>query len=304
MGIGTLIIFIATILVAAVAAGVIISTAGLLQQRSLIVSDDARKRLVNTVEIISVIAEGNSTQENLRHFESLLRLGPGSNPIQLRTMGISMLTQTWTSAASLSHTSIDNYSYRISSSVNTTNWVSVPDRDSDGVNELIQLFIGADGYLDVKMNLSNPSLADAYATANLGKINFSGTTSQQLTNIEAAFFDDSQNLYGYIVVHGYNNGSQLRPTSSNITIQNFVDTCNFDLLEPENHWCYQIKLGNSDTVLEAGETVNILYTPKRGHELGTDDEFELTYYPDRGALSRINRKTPDVITAIKVFIFP
>ena len=56
MGIETLIIFIAMIIVAAIAAGVLLRTQGVLQQKSLAVANEARERVVTGLEIISITA--------------------------------------------------------------------------------------------------------------------------------------------------------------------------------------------------------------------------------------------------------
>ena len=60
MGIGTLIIFIATILVAAVAAAVLISTSNVLQQRSLLVGQEARKAITDGIEVVSIITASDA----------------------------------------------------------------------------------------------------------------------------------------------------------------------------------------------------------------------------------------------------
>ena len=56
MGVGTLIIFIAVILVAAVAAAVLISTAGSLQQRALVTGGQAEQGVSTGAEAVSVMA--------------------------------------------------------------------------------------------------------------------------------------------------------------------------------------------------------------------------------------------------------
>jgi flagellin FlaB len=85
-GIGTLIIFIAMILVAAVAAGVLIQTASSLQSKSLDVGRQSQERLTTDIEVIQVFANDandgflNSGTDNITF---VLRLGSGSTAIKL-----------------------------------------------------------------------------------------------------------------------------------------------------------------------------------------------------------------------------
>jgi flagellin FlaB len=85
-GIGTLIIFIAMILVAAVAAGVLIQTASSLQSKSLDVGRQSQERLTTDIEVIQVFANDaddgfiNSGSDNITF---VLRLGSGSSAIKL-----------------------------------------------------------------------------------------------------------------------------------------------------------------------------------------------------------------------------
>ena len=78
MGIGTLIIFIAVILVAALAAGVLVSTASSLQQRGLATGTQAEEGVSTGAEVISVMASDGSSNHDIERLELIMRVQPGS----------------------------------------------------------------------------------------------------------------------------------------------------------------------------------------------------------------------------------
>jgi flagellin-like protein len=82
MGVGTLIVFIAMLLVAAVAAGVLIQTVGSLQEKSLATGQQARAQISTNARVIEVSASDGSSG-NLTDFQQLMKLSPGSDPIKL-----------------------------------------------------------------------------------------------------------------------------------------------------------------------------------------------------------------------------
>ncbi len=90
VGIGTLIIFVATIVVSMIAAGVLIQSTGLLQERALNVEESARERLTAGVEAFNVYAVGNTSTERITGLEFNVRLRSGSGPVQLQTVGLSV----------------------------------------------------------------------------------------------------------------------------------------------------------------------------------------------------------------------
>jgi archaellin len=98
MGVGTLIIFIALLLVAAVAAGVLIQTAGSLQQRALATGSQSTGQISTNAQVIEVSAvDGTTSMEN---FSLIVKLSPGSNAIELDsvtfTVGTMNTTTTYT----------------------------------------------------------------------------------------------------------------------------------------------------------------------------------------------------------------
>jgi flagellin-like protein len=82
VGIGTLIIFIALVLVAAVAAGVLVNTAGLLQAQAENTGDDAQSEVGNQISVVS--ATGQVSSSSVSEVELVVKKSPGSDPIDLR----------------------------------------------------------------------------------------------------------------------------------------------------------------------------------------------------------------------------
>ncbi len=82
MGVGTLIIFISLLLVAAVAAGVLIQTAGSLQQRALSTGSQATSQISTNAVVLEVSAV-DGTNQNIENFSMIMKLAPGSDSIKL-----------------------------------------------------------------------------------------------------------------------------------------------------------------------------------------------------------------------------
>ena len=86
MGIGTLIIFIAMILVAAIAAGVLIETATSLQNKALLTGERSKGQVSTALRPMLVTAMDGSTGNNVDKFYIKLKLAPGSDPIRFSDM--------------------------------------------------------------------------------------------------------------------------------------------------------------------------------------------------------------------------
>ncbi len=85
MGIGTLIIFIAVIVVSAVAAAVLIGSGGSLEQRSITTMKGTEQEVTSGVSIYSIIGSDASDDGRIEELEMLVRLRPGSDPLNLNT---------------------------------------------------------------------------------------------------------------------------------------------------------------------------------------------------------------------------
>ena len=88
VGIGTLIIFIAMVLVAAVAAGVLVNTSGLLQSQAQDTGADAQAQVSNQIDVVSATGVDNDATEGVEQIELVVKKSPGSEPIDLESATI------------------------------------------------------------------------------------------------------------------------------------------------------------------------------------------------------------------------
>ena len=83
VGIGTLIVFIAMVLVAAIAAGVLINTAGLLQAQAQATGEETTAEVSDVIQLGEVIGKDALNGGNISQINASLRLASGSDPIDL-----------------------------------------------------------------------------------------------------------------------------------------------------------------------------------------------------------------------------
>lgn len=88
-GIGTLIIFIAMIMVASIAANVLIQTSTSLQSKAIETARQAKENVASRLQLITL--RGQDGQDSyLEELKSQMKLAPGSNAIDLEKMTISL----------------------------------------------------------------------------------------------------------------------------------------------------------------------------------------------------------------------
>ena len=134
-GIGTLIIFIAMILVAAVAAGVLIQTASSLQSKSLDVGRQSQEKITTDIEVVQVYASNTSDgiiDASGDYVTMVVRLGSGSSPIKMTDLIVKMDTkagsQTLNTTAGAANTASYNVTYISNSGVaGTVGYLSTGD---------------------------------------------------------------------------------------------------------------------------------------------------------------------------------
>jgi flagellin FlaB len=94
VGIGTLIVFIALVLVAAIAAGVLINTAGFLQNQAESTGQESTNQVSNNVEVLSATGALDSAGGPVDKVTLTVSTGPGSDPIDLADATFQFLNDT------------------------------------------------------------------------------------------------------------------------------------------------------------------------------------------------------------------
>jgi len=308
MGIGTLIIFIATILVAAVAAGVLISTSGILQQRALITGGEARKKITNSVEVISIIAHGNKTDESLNNFEILVRLDAGSDPLQMKNFDLSWIGPEYDAAANLQHGTMnylpdyDGFEDAVGTVTNGA-WTYIRDLDDDNVMERVML-TDISGYSFLVFNFSDDDVGYYY-------YNLSVNISDAAANPVDLDYDDipiiglDEQHYGYFNLHGNTSvDNQIPSATASFNITMYPEICDFYRVDPEDHFCYVVMHGDDDLVLGDGEVLKLLFKLKPEHRMYIGQEFMFIFSSEKGRLRQTQARTPDVITTLKIPLWP
>ncbi len=300
MGVGTLIIFIALLLVAAVAAGVLLQTAGSLQEKSLATGQQARSQISTNAETVEVSAtDGRDGQ--LNDFNQLMKLSPGSDDIKLDQVIFTFNTKDETSTLKYRGTSgicrnnkTVGYHTRkaevVSSDINDSIWYNFDeDIDYDGIYT-DRVKVAADGAalefdlssMATNYNYSITSIADADAgiafsipeeTINpsnrtFGKISINGTTNTNLTMLA-----DMITVYPYLEGEGF------------YTVEYLQEGTNF-------------VAGN----LQKGDLIKLCYEAPQG--IGEDVEVRLNFIPKIGTATLTEFVTPDVISTERTYLYP
>lgn len=301
MGIGTLIIFIATILVAAVAAGVIISTSGILQQKALQVGDQTRSRLVNGLDVEQIFMHAdldNEFNRTANDFEILVRPSAGSNAIQLKSLTLTLFAGDYVASASLENPYFDNMNLSIGVDIDDTGWADLGiDIDGDGTNEQAILYPGTT-YDYIQFNISS---ADTLSeNVSLREDFDAGSESLNIEDIVIKLANET--VYGYLQINGTDGTADTILADTAYVTGMFIGECTHEKLIPDTYFCYKNAVGNGDTIVEFGETMFIYFKMRR--PLLESQAFEARLLPSGGRTTLVLDSIPDVIDKAKFAVFP
>ena len=137
MGIGTLILFIAFILVAAVAASVLVSTTGALQSKALKTGKATQQEIGTSMVTKQIYAIDATGDFRVNYFFWTIKLSAGSNPFQFSNTAISFSTK---------NTS-DDFSYESNATLANCSNQSTLGSGEFGVSYLLSSDDQTDGYI-------------------------------------------------------------------------------------------------------------------------------------------------------------
>ena len=94
VGIGTLIIFIAMVLVAAVAAAVLIQTSGVLQQKAQATGSETVKEVVSNLEVTQIVGAVNAGNDNFTTINITIKVMAGADAIDVSQFVLALQDKT------------------------------------------------------------------------------------------------------------------------------------------------------------------------------------------------------------------
>ena len=294
MGIGTLIIFIALLLVAAVAAGVLIQTAGSLQERALTTGDQAKGQISTNVRVMEVSATDGS-DGTLEHVEEIMKLSPGSDAIKLEQTLLTM--NTFDRTATLTYKGTDGTFendmadgfYTLSEETlgnvsNTSNTTLSEDYDLDGTADEV----GIDGSGNLVFYFSSTE-AGSYTVTDFnctgaahdvsGTYTISGNTELQELSVSGNCGNDEANETVEINVTPDRRGEGFFTVEYLQRGQNPVD-------------------GN----LQTGDVIKVYYEAPR--PVSEDEQVRINFIPKIGTPTLTQFITPEVVSTERVYLYP
>ncbi|RMF05532.1 hypothetical protein D6764_04485 [Candidatus Woesearchaeota archaeon] len=297
MGVGTLIIFIAMLLVAAVAAGVLIQTVGSLQEKGLSTGTQAKGQISTNAKVVEISAT-DGTDTYVDDFTQIMKLAPGSDPIKLED--VIMTVNTYTRTATLQYRgttgtyerdAISGYNTRDEQEIgvlgNTSNNVTLEeDLDQDGSRDYMRVMGGG----IFQFNLSTAGLINISSGADL-------SAADTTVTLTSSAIQRSGTVYGYLTVNGTTDSAYHFPLSANITVEPYPYGTGYftvEYLQQGSNWVN----GN----LQRGDVIKVYY--ESPGKVGEAEEVRVNFIPKIGTATLALFTTPEVMSTERVYLYP
>jgi len=299
MGVGTLIVFIAMLLVAAVAAGVLIQTAGSLQEKSLATGQQARAQISTNARVIEVSAT-DGRNGNLTDFQQIAKLSPGSDPIKLTQIIFTFNTKDRTSTLKYKGTdgiceknNLDGYNtWNIEhlDIVNGSMQALEEDYDDDKYDDYI--YINNSRYVVFELSDLGTFVMDMGAANNLS--NASGTP---VTMDIVGTITNGTHIFAYSAIAGTSDVNDTLIANMSVTVTPYSEGEGYFVAVYEQTGTNHVP-GN----LQRGDVIRLCY--ESPGEIVEDDEVRLNFIPKIGTPTLTQFVTPDVISTERAYLYP
>lgn len=282
MGIGTLIIFIALLLVAAIAAGVLIQTSSSLQEKALSTGDEAQGQIATNARVIEVSAT-DGQQGVLRNFTQIMKLAPGSEAIKLEEALLTI--NTFDRSATLSYAGTDASLLNAFDGFYTVAprnysggpWSSdtIPtDLDMDDAAETLNG--GANGN-NVNLTISNGTNPYILDLGNCSNPAFTWPNDEYVSYTQ--LYCDGNNATTAYIEPDKNAGS---------------GQFSVEYLQKGNNWV--------DGNLQRGDVIKLYYEAPK--DIGEDQFVRINFIPKIGTPTLTEFTTPEVISEERMYLYP
>jgi len=301
MGVGTLIIFISLLLVAAVAAGVLIQTAGSLQEKSLSTGQQTRSQISTHAETIEVSAT-DGRNGNVTNFNQLLKLSPGSDPIKLDQVVLTVNTNDRTATLTYKGpngvcelTNVNGYNtwnddnVIVEVDVAVNDYTLAEDLDDDGAHDYMYVYNDTGGNEFLYFNLSTAGLVNVSLQADIGVSNPVSITSSAITN--------GSETYGYVTLIGTTGRGRINTSVTTFTITPYKDG--------QGYFCAEYEQQSTNHIagtLQRGDMIKLCYEAPRA--VASDEVIRINFIPKIGTATTTEFATPDVISTERVYLYP
>lgn len=302
MGIGTLIIFIALLLVAAIAAGVLIQTSGSLQEKALTTGDQAKGQIATNVRVVEVSATDGSDGK-LNDFFQIVKLAPGSDAIKISQTLFTL--NSFDMTGTLKYRGVNGSCVRSNTGYNTWNLEDLGgDAPSSIINDSTANYSLAEDYDD-------DGVDDTLSINSTGAIiiDFSSGTDVIVpsTDVDCTGVGNSTD---YALVT-YSSSDEISSILFNVTCQNntiFLSNSTINIT-PKNlgqgYFAVEyLQRGANPVVgnLQRGDVIKMCYEAPKN--IGEDEKIRLNFIPKIGTPTLTEFITPEVVSTERVYLYP
>ncbi len=287
MGIGTLIIFIAMILVAAITAGVLLQTASSLQSKALLTGERTKTEVATSAHVILLYAE-NGADANLTYFCQKMTLSPGSDAISFTDALIEFDTK--------DSSSDKIYGWSPDYLDNTTELLAIDNSIADFNADSLTDYLNLTGVANASDNLS-------IVISGVGEWNYTFTPaingSVNTSNPYKFYVFDEP-----VTIGGTTYGS-MSIVGQTRTPGNITDDAHIFLSTGTSGYAveYLIRGPNyKGGFLQRGDVVKVCYSSPR--IISTDEDISVRFVPKVGHVTLIETATPDILNDKREYIFP